>query len=95
MPIPRAPKREDGPFHHVKPEYAEHSVARAVESGLITTEDARLIGEYIAEIRATHGIGLHQANKLTYALVLWRRFIGPYLENIIQDSSCHSAAEGR
>jgi len=72
-------------FTNIKPEYAEHSLARGLEDGLITGEDARLIREFIAELRAMEGIGLSRANKLTFSLVLWRRFIGPYSKNSILD----------
>jgi hypothetical protein len=65
----RAPTREDGPFHNLKPEYARNSLDNGLRSGLITDEDARLIEEYVAEIRATEGIGLSRSNKITFSLI--------------------------
>jgi site-specific recombinase XerD len=81
----RIPTREDGPFHNLKPEYARHTLDAALGSGLITDEDARLIEEFVAELRATQGIGVSRSNKITTCLTLWRRFIGPYTTNTIFD----------
>jgi integrase/recombinase XerD len=81
----RIPTREDGPFHNLKPEYARHTLDAALGSGLITDEDARLIEEFVAELRATEGIGVSRSNKITTCLTLWRRFIGPYTGNTIVD----------
>ena len=59
----RIPTREDGPFHTLKPEYARHTLDAALGSGLITDEDARLIEEFVAELRATPGIGVSRSNR--------------------------------
>ena len=81
----RIPTREDGPFHNLKPEYARQTLDAALGFGLITDEDARLIEEFVAELRATQGIGVSRSNKITTCLTLWRRFIGPYTTNTIFD----------
>ncbi len=39
----------------------------------------------MSETIATNGICLGRANKMTYNLVSWRRFIGPYVQNTIAD----------
>jgi len=57
----RIPTRNDGPFHHHKPEFARHSIEKALSSGQITKKDARLIEEFVAELRATEGIGVGPA----------------------------------
>jgi integrase/recombinase XerD len=81
----RIPTREDGPFHNHKPEYARHSLDSALGSGLITDEDARLIEEWVAELRATEGIGVSRSNKITFCLIKWRRFVPSFSENSIFD----------
>jgi site-specific recombinase XerD len=44
-----------------------------------------LIKEFIAERKVAANIGTSRANKFTYILVGWRRFIGPYHELSIAD----------
>jgi len=80
-----APTTCDRPFHLIKEEYAGHSLAKGADDGLITCEDETLIEAFVAELRATSGIGTSRANKITTALVLWRRFIGPYTSNTLTD----------
>ena len=80
-----APSRHTRNFHGMKGEYAEHSIDSAVASGAMTSEDAGLIREFIAEVKATKGIGQSRSNKLTYTLVRWRSFIGPYETNTLAD----------
>jgi len=73
------------PFHPTKSVYAEHSIDHAVQAGQLTADDARLIRDFIAEIKATRGIGFSRANKLAYTLVSWRQFIGPFRINTLAD----------
>jgi integrase/recombinase XerD len=72
-------------FHNIKAEYAFRSLDRAVCSGQIDRRDATLIGGFVAELQSTRNIGIGRANKVTYTLVSWRRFIGPYSDNTISD----------
>lgn len=51
----------------------------------MTPDDAGLIHEFIAEMKATKGISQSRANKLTFTLVRWRSFIGPFKANTITD----------
>jgi len=81
----RAPRREDRPFHTVKPEYADNSLARALAEGWITPDDAQLIRSYVREQKATEGICVSRANKHVYTPIRWRSFIGPFRENSIFD----------
>jgi len=81
----RGPTRHDRAFHNVKPEYGRNSLEKALRKGQITSEDAELITAFLAEMRATRGIGISRSNKICYQLVHWREFIGPYRENTIQD----------
>jgi integrase len=67
-------------FSTIKPEYSNHTISAGLSSGLLTKEDAALISEFIAEKRASIGICTGRANMLTFNLVGWRRFIGPYNE---------------
>ena len=72
-------------FATVKPEYSNHAIASGLASGLLTADDAALIREFIAEKRASVGICVGRANMLSFTLVGWRRFIGPYRELTIGD----------
>lgn len=75
-------------FHVSDAKYAEYtrsSLSSAVEEGRITREDAALIEEFTGEIAATSQISPSRKYKLTYTLVGWRRFIGPFRENPIGD----------
>jgi len=62
-----------------------HSIDAALASNRITKRDADLIKEFIAERKVTANIGTSRANKFTYVLVGWRRFIGPFHEVSIAD----------
>lgn len=77
----RAPCRYDRPFHLVKEEYAQHSLERGREIGLLTASDEELITAYVTELRSTVHISTARANKITFTLVNWRNHIGPYTEN--------------
>jgi integrase/recombinase XerD len=55
--------------------YRERSVRRALEEGRFTPRDAELVEEFIDDRRAKRGITLARADKLTFTLVGWRRFI--------------------
>ena len=74
----QAPSRHVRPFHGAKSVYADNSITKAVKKGQLTAEDALLIRNFIAEIKATHGISVGRANKIIFTLVTWRKFIGPY-----------------
>jgi hypothetical protein len=80
-----APTRAPQSFQLVKPEYADASIRHAITEKRLTEDDAALIREYIGEMRASNGIGTARANKLTFALVNWLRFIGPYRSNTVAD----------
>lgn len=67
-------------FSTIKPEYSNHTIDAGLASGLLTQEDSALIREFLAEKRASVGICTGRANMLTFNLVGWRRFIGPYRE---------------
>lgn len=59
----------------IKAEYARRSIDRAFAVGRLTKRDIDLIREFIAERKAAANIGLSRANKFTYVLVEWKRFI--------------------
>lgn len=80
-----APTQGSQSFQLVKPEYADASIRRAIAEERLTEDDTALIREYVAEMRASNGIGVARANKITFALVNWRRFIGPYRSNTVAD----------
>jgi len=62
-----------------------HTIDAALASERITKRDADLIKEFIAERKVAANIGISRANKFTYVLVGWRRFIGPFHEISIAD----------
>lgn len=64
----------------IKPEYSNHAIAAGLASGLLTQQDADFIREFLAEKRASVGICTGRVNMLSFTLVGWRRFIGPYRE---------------
>jgi len=81
----QAPTRHVRSFHNTKSKYADHSIADAVKIGQLVDDDAQLIHEFIAEIKATHGIGVGRANKIIFTLVTWRKFIGQFRMNTMGD----------
>ena len=69
-----------------RPEMAERSIQKALDAGVITPDDETLIREYLDEYRATRHISTGRSNKMTYALVGWRRFLKvPYQEITLPD----------
>jgi len=70
-------------FNQIKPDYPERSIIKGLHNNVLTDEDARIIRAFVAEMQSARDIGLKRANKLTYTLVGWRRFIGPFLKNDI------------
>ena len=85
IPSRQAPSRHMRSFHNAKSRYADNSITDAVKVGRLIAEDAQLIRDFIAEIKATRGIGLGRANKIIFTLVTWRKFIGPFRANTIAD----------
>jgi len=73
------------PFHNPKTVYADHSITNATNRGKLTADDAQLIRDFIAEIKATKGIGVARANKIIFTLGTWRNFLGPFRANTIPD----------
>ena len=57
-----APTPNDGSFHNQKPEYAEHSIQKAMMRGRMTPEDAALVRMFIAELKGSKGISNNRAN---------------------------------
>jgi integrase len=80
-----APKRTDGHFHLIKPGYAENSLSRALDSGLITEDDKTLIETFVIESQSSKGFGINHANKITFDLVRWRNYLGSYRKNTYID----------
>ncbi len=70
-------------FNQIKPDYPERSILKGLRNKVLIEEDARLIRAFVAEMQSARDISLKRAHKLTYTLVGWRRFIGPYRENDI------------
>ena len=78
----RTPRALDNDaFHQIKPDYPERSFSKALQAALITQRDETLIRAFVAEMQASRNTSIKRANKLTYTLVGWRRFIGPYDQN--------------
>ena len=66
-------------------DYGEHSLNEAVKAGTITPDDALLIRRFIIEQRGQNHIGTARAQKIVRILTRWRRFIGPYGQNTMED----------
>jgi hypothetical protein len=60
-------------------------IDRAASLERITREDAELLTEFLAERRSCVGISVGWANKLSFTLLGWRRFIDEFSENTITD----------
>jgi len=72
-------------FSDIRPEYADHSIKTGIATGIITNEDAGFLRTFISERRAAAGISQGRANKLSFTLVSWRRFLGSYKDLTITD----------
>jgi integrase/recombinase XerD len=72
-------------FSAIRAEYANNSLSSALEADILTKQDADLIREFIAERRSVANISQGRTNKVTYTLVSWRRFVGPFSELGIAD----------
>ncbi len=75
-------------FHVTDAKYAEYTrnaLSSTVGENRVTPEDAALIEEFTGEIVATSQISQSRKYKITYTLLGWRRFIGPFTENGIGD----------
>lgn len=80
-----APQDMGRPFHLQKGEYGQNSIEKALRKGLLIYSDAQYIRDFIAEQKVTNGISSGRANKITFTLVQWRHYIGPFEENTIHD----------
>jgi len=67
--------RDISAFNLVCSEYADNSIDRGIRKGVLTKKDAELIHTFTAELQSREGISVSRANKITYTLVGWRRFI--------------------
>ena len=85
MKLQPGPLRSDRPFHLANEKYGAASVKRALETGLVTKEDADLIVDFVAELKATCHIGPSRFNKITQTLIKWRHLIGPFSSNTIRN----------
>ncbi len=65
-------------FSSIRSEYANNSITSALDNNIITHDDADLIREFLAERRTAANISQGRVNKITFTLVSWRRFLGPY-----------------
>ena len=67
--------RDISAFNLVREEYADNSIQRAIRQKRFTAKDAELIRAFTSELQATDGISVSRANKITFTLVGWRRFL--------------------
>jgi integrase/recombinase XerD len=74
-----------GNFSCVKAVYGSRAIEKALSDGRITKQDQDLIKEFVAEKKASANISAGRANKYTYTLIGWRRFLGPYHQVSIAD----------
>jgi hypothetical protein len=80
-----SPASKNVEFHHIRPEYADHLLTRALGCKLITKDDRTLIEQHVAWVGVTSNIRLCRINKLTFHLVKWMRFLPVYRTNSIED----------
>ena len=85
MTYPVAQLITESSFHNIRTDLAENAIKTALQNFTITTIDAAQIREFIAELRSCKNISAGRANKLTFTLITWRRFIGPFADNPIGD----------
>ncbi len=74
-----------GNFSGIKAVYGSNAIENALSDGRITKQDRDLIKEFVAEKKASANISAGRANKYTYTLIGWRRFLGPYAQLSIAD----------
>jgi integrase len=70
-------------FHARADEYLKHArscLDSALADGRITREDHNLVREFVAEAAATSHIAPQRQYKLTFLLVRWREYLGPYAD---------------
>jgi hypothetical protein len=80
-----APTRSDSNFHQYDPLYAENSIKKGLKTNRLVQRDADLILEFIADSQSCNNLGFSRIHKLTYTLVGWRRYIGPFAETTNAD----------
>jgi len=83
--IRRAPKRGDREFHELDPQAANIRLNDAVKAKRITVEDRAHITAFANEIVALNNVGKSRHFKIISILVNWRRYIGPYQTNTLDD----------
>lgn len=81
----RAPTRADSYFHGDRRPYANRSLKKGLDAGIITRDDEAYIREFIGDLVAEKSIGTWRQNKLATHLVNWRRYILPFAECSIGD----------
>ncbi len=78
--------RDVSAFNLVRVEYADNSIQRSIRLKRFTVKDGELVRAFTSELQATDGISVSRANKITYTLVGWRRFLTkPFNTCIIAD----------
>lgn len=78
----RAPLAPDNDFFNLlKADYQERSLLKGLKAGIIIPRDAELIRSFTEEMLSSRNLSRKRANKLTYTLVGWRRFIGQFDKN--------------
>ncbi len=84
-------------FSAIRAEYQDNSIEAGIASGLLTSQDAVLIREFLNERRSCANISIGRVNKITYTLVGWRRFIEsfPYLTIIDIYAGIEALKRGR
>ena len=72
-------------FSAIRPEYSDHSIAAGIAAGRIYAGRFRIVA-FIPCGKTCYCRYLNKrANKLSFTLVGWRRFIGPFRELTITD----------
>jgi site-specific recombinase XerD len=72
-------------FVGIKSEYGDAAIIQAVATGHFNCRDEGLIREFIAARRESAGISIGRANKITFTLISWRRFLPHFAVLTIPD----------
>ena len=72
-------------FGCIKSEYGDAAIIQAVATGHFNRRDEGLIREFIAERRGSAGISIGRANKITFTLISWRRFLPHFADLTMPD----------
>lgn len=72
-------------FHSIKPKFAKNCLKENISIGNLSEEDGKFIEDFVSYIKGTRHISVGRANKFTYTLAVWKRYLPPFREATIGD----------